>query len=104
MEEQRHKLLRSEQSLQASQTKEQDLRKKMEVSLTMHVEQAFKKVWIMQLSLHIFLLLLILSVGAAERKEQCVCPVGPEEQAAVPDGRGEKELRPEPQKHPVSTR
>jgi len=32
VEEQRQKLLRSEQSLQASQAKEQDLRKKMEVS------------------------------------------------------------------------
>lgn len=31
MEEQKQKLLRSEQSLQACQTKEQDLRKKMEV-------------------------------------------------------------------------
>lgn len=31
VEEQKQKLLRSEQSLQASQTKEQDLRKKMEV-------------------------------------------------------------------------
>lgn len=33
VEEQKRKLLRSEQSLQASQTKEQDLRKKMEVWL-----------------------------------------------------------------------
>lgn len=32
-EEQKQKLLRSEQSLQASQTKEQDLRKKMEVKI-----------------------------------------------------------------------
>lgn len=31
VEEQKQKLLRSEQSLQASQTKEQDLRKKLEV-------------------------------------------------------------------------
>lgn len=33
LEEQKQKLLRSEQSLQAAQTKEQDLRKKMEVGL-----------------------------------------------------------------------
>lgn len=32
-EEQKQKLLRSEQSLQASQNKEQDLRKKMEVKI-----------------------------------------------------------------------
>lgn len=103
-DEQKQKLLRSEQSLQATQNKEQELRKKMEVTIQVEIFfflcllLYFFRLYVCSTN-HFLAPAFFLLTGVAEGEEQCNGPVGPEQQASDSAGRGEKERRPESEAH-----